>query len=273
MYMRTAPDGVMEAINSAQPKSGSLMFWWLGQMGFAVKTESKLLMFDPFLSKYSKRISQPPFGGKDIKTAHIIFGSHDHIDHIDTEVWLDIAENTSNTMFAAPDMVLSDLVSRGLPQERLCGVNDGESIEVAGVKITGVAAAHERLDRDEATGRYPYMSYIVEVDGFTIYHSGDTCVYDGMVSKLNKYSIDLCFLPINGRDGRRFTDGCIGNMTYQEAADLAGEIKPRLVIPGHYDMMVGNTADPGMFAYYMRAKHPDLHTLLPAYCQCVTLSL
>ena len=29
---------------------------------------------------------------------------------------------------------------------------------------------------------------------------------------------------------------CIGNMTYQEAADLAGNVGTRIVIPGHWDL-------------------------------------
>jgi L-ascorbate metabolism protein UlaG (beta-lactamase superfamily) len=46
-------------------------------------------------------------------------------------------------------------------------------------------------------------------------------------------------------------------MTYQEAADLAGEAGPAMVIPGHWDMFADNGADPEEFADYLNAKYHD----------------
>ena len=49
--------------------------------------------------------------------------------------------------------------------------------------------------------------------------------------------------------------GYIGNMTYQEAVDLAGEAGPEAVILGHFDMFAENSADPEEFADYLDAKY------------------
>ena len=46
-------------------------------------------------------------------------------------------------------------------------------------------------------------------------------------------------------------------MPYQEAADLAGDVKPGLVIPGHWDMFADNSADPELFMSYIKAKYKD----------------
>jgi L-ascorbate metabolism protein UlaG (beta-lactamase superfamily) len=64
------------------------------------------------------------------------------------------------------------------------------------------------------------------------------------------------FLPINGRDAERYRRNTIGNMTYQEAADLAGALRPKVVAPMHYDMFAGNAEDPGRFLVYLHAKFP-----------------
>ena len=40
-------------------------------------------------------------------------------------------------------------------------------------------------------------------------------------------------------------------MTYQEAADLAGEVEPYVVIPGHWDMFADNSEDPYAFQDYI----------------------
>jgi len=54
-------------------------------------------------------------------------------------------------------------------------------------------------------------------------------------------------------------------MTYQEAADLAGAVKPQLTIPAHFDMFAGNCEDPKLFTDYMRIKYPHLKTIVCEY--------
>jgi L-ascorbate metabolism protein UlaG (beta-lactamase superfamily) len=83
-------------------------------------------------------------------------------------------------------------------------------------------------------------------------------VYDGLAGTLKRRRLDAMFVPINGRDATRYRSGCIGNMSYQEAVDLAGEARPRLAVPGHYDMFASNSANPADFADFLTAKFPDL---------------
>ena len=89
-----------------------------------------------------------------------------------------------------------------------------------------------------------------------IHHAGDTVRYEGMLSKVTQFGdIDIELLPINGRDGKRYMEHWIGNMTYQEAADFAGDVGTKIVIPGHWDMFADNGADPHEFADYLDAKY------------------
>ena len=54
-------------------------------------------------------------------------------------------------------------------------------------------------------------------------------------------------------------------MTFQEAADLAGELRPGLVIPGHWDMFADNPGDPEAFMEYLNVKYEGrIRTLRPA---------
>jgi L-ascorbate metabolism protein UlaG (beta-lactamase superfamily) len=76
-------------------------------------------------------------------------------------------------------------------------------------------------------------------------------------------------LPINGRDARRLRENCIGNMTYQEAADLAGAGNPSIVIPGHFEMFTHNSEDPELFRAYVAVKYPDLPTVLPRHGEAI----
>jgi L-ascorbate metabolism protein UlaG (beta-lactamase superfamily) len=149
------------------------------------------------------------------------------------------------------------MLDLGVADERIIALDDGLSYEEEGLRISAIAAQHEFFDRNAELG-YPYLSFIVETGGVTVYHSGDTLVYDGMLAKLAQWSFDVMFLPINGRDAERFARNILGNMTYQEAVDLVGTLKPRLAVPGHYDMFNGNLANPADFTRFMDVKYPDV---------------
>src|SRR5205814_1529994 len=101
----------------------------------------------------------------------------------------------------------------------------------------------EELEQDEA-GHHKYLGYIIQFGPWTLYHSGDTVWYDGMVEKLRQWSIDVAFLPINGRAPERRV---AGNLDGLEAAQLAKTIGAHLVIPDHYELFEFNTASPAAF--------------------------
>lgn len=241
-------------IQSCRPAAGQCAFWWLGQMSFVVRTGHHTLYFDPFLTERSDRLVPPLLRADEIADADLVFGSHDHDDHIDRPAWPEIAKASPKAKFVLPGGLKQRISTElAIPEARLVGLNDGETARVDGVSVSAIAAAHELLnDRNENE------IFVVRTDGLTLVHTGDTCVYDGLTAKLKAVGdIDILVLPINGRDGRRLRRNCIGNMTYQEAVDLVGALRPRLAIPGHYEMFEGNTENPAAFAYYLEMKYPE----------------
>lgn len=257
---------LVAAIDSAWSASGSLAAWWLGQHGFALKFATCLIYVDPFLSPLPGRTVPPLLNPTDVMNADFILGSHDHADHIDRAAWPSIAATSPRCRFVVPDLVRESVAADlRLPLERVVGLNDGQTLDLGSCRITGVAAAHEFLDRDGASGRYPYLGFVIEAGGCTVYHAGDTCIYEGMSTALRRWRFDAVFLPINGRDAKRLAAGCIGNMTYQEAADLAGTLRPRLTVPTHFEMFEMNSVDPQLFIDYMRVKYPDLDVQRPEH--------
>jgi L-ascorbate metabolism protein UlaG (beta-lactamase superfamily) len=123
------------------------------------------------------------------------------------------------------------------------GLDAGKSASAAGFRLTGVPAAHETIDRDEA-GRCKQLGYVIEFGPWTIYHSGDTVMYEGMTDTLKQWPIDVALLPINGRAPARRV---AGNLSGAEAATLAKDIRAGVVIPCHFDMFEFNTATPAEF--------------------------
>jgi L-ascorbate metabolism protein UlaG (beta-lactamase superfamily) len=241
--------------------SDALDIWWLGQSGFLVQWNKVCVLFDPYLSdsltkKYQStnkphvRMSELVIDPNLLDCIDIVTSSHNHTDHLDGETLIPLLKVNPNISFIIPEANRAFIVDRvkcdfSFP----VGLNDGESIELNGIKFYGVPAAHNEIERDES-GKCKFMGYVARFVDITIYHSGDTLWYYSMVNVLKPFKIDIAFLPINGNDPSR---GVAGNLNTQEATQLAKEINAKMVIPHHYDMFTFNTADPNDFATEAKA--------------------
>lgn len=256
-------------IDRCHVKPGQVAAWWLGQHSFVFKLPSGVLYLDAFLSPLPDRLVPSLLRPEEITHAAWVLGTHDHADHIDRGAWPAIAAASPDAKFIVPDLLLPALAADlKIDLGRFTGLDDGKTARLAAdVRVTGIAAAHEFLDPDKATGRHPYLGYVIEAGGCTFYHSGDCCVYEGLLARLRRWRIDAMFLPINGRDARRLAAGIIGNMTYQEAADLAGAAGTPWVVPTHYDMFATNLGAPNAFLDYVRVKYPAMRTHCCQYGQ------
>ena len=238
-------------------EKGKMAFWWLGQMGYIVKLGEVVIYLDVFLSEEPTRNYKPLLKPEEVVNADFIFGSHDHIDHIDRSVWHQMSLSSPKAKFVVPKLLIKVLsADLQISEDRFIGLDDGVTVVSEGLKISAIAAAHEFLDQNKTTGNFPYLGFIIEGNGLVLYHSGDTCVYEGMLTKLKNFGkFHVMFIPINGRDAKKYYADIIGNMTYQEAVDLAGYLRPKLVVPGHYEMFSNNSQDPALFVDYLHAKY------------------
>jgi L-ascorbate metabolism protein UlaG (beta-lactamase superfamily) len=227
---------------------GSLSIWWLGQSGFLIKSRHGVLIVDPYLSEHLTRkyegtprphirMTRAPLRGNDLRGVDLVLASHKHSDHLDPGTIPDLLAGSPAAMLVLPESLRQYALSLGLPEDRLIGVDAGGVVERAGFRVRAVPSAHENLDRDDA-GRHLYLGYVIESEGLRLYHSGDSLNYEGLVSELGTEPFDVLFLPINGRDPAR---GVPGNMSAAEAVDLATIVRPRYLVPDHYDMFTFNT--------------------------------
>jgi L-ascorbate metabolism protein UlaG (beta-lactamase superfamily) len=253
-------DGLLADIHASDRRDGGFRLWWLGQSGFLLQWHGVHVLLDPYLSdsltrKYSQtdkphvRMTELAIDPSKLSFVDIVTSTHNHTDHLDADtlcpilaanprVRLVIAE--ANRAFVADRLKIDAGVAIGL--------DDGSAIEVSGIKFSGIASAHEALERDEQ-GRAKYLGYVLQFGGWTIYHSGDTIRYEGMTEKLRRFGIDIALLPINGRAPERRIPG---NLFGSEAAQLAKDIGAKLVIPCHFEMFEFNTASPDEFVLQCR---------------------
>lgn len=250
---------LLKDIKSSIQKKDGFRIWWLGQSGFLIQFQGKHILFDPYLSesltkKYAEtdkphtRISELVIRPEMLDMIDIVTSSHNHTDHLDAETLLPIFNNNPNIEFIIPE-ANRDFVSSRLNCENdfPIGLNYSpfvyQGYQSVPFRIMGVPAAHNQIEKDDL-GNLKFMGYIVKFGKYTVYHSGDTLWYDGIVEILKPHKIDIAFLPINGNKPERRV---AGNLNYEEAARLAKEIGAKLTIPHHYDLFEFNTENPENF--------------------------
>ncbi|GIX06382.1 MAG: MBL fold metallo-hydrolase [Candidatus Poribacteria bacterium] len=250
---------LIESVAKASPPPGGLVFWWLGQHSFIVKAGGLVFYIDPYLSPHQARTVPPLLDPQEVTNADFVLCTHDHLDHIDPGAIPGIAQASPEAIFLAPRTARQRMLNLGVDEKHLVSLDAEDRYEDERVTITAIKAKHEFFDRDPELG-YPYLGYVVETGGVAFYHAGDTIWYDGLTTTLKRWSLDVMFLPINGRDADRFRRNILGNFTFQEAVDVAGEVGPRYAIPTHYEMFAANSTDPQPFVDYLQAKYPHIRT-------------
>jgi L-ascorbate metabolism protein UlaG (beta-lactamase superfamily) len=191
-------------------------------------------------------MTRAPLRGGDLHGVDLVLASHKHSDHLDPGTLPDLLAASPQAVLVLPEAIREHArqLDRELPAERLVGLDAGRTYERAGFRVRAVPSAHEQLEADPA-GHHLYLGYVIESAGLRLYHSGDSLAYDGLPDWLGAGRFDVLFLPINGRDPAR---GVPGNMSAAEAVDLAGRVRPRFIVPHHYDMFTFNTVPVAVFA-------------------------
>ncbi len=192
---------------------------WLGHS--AVKIEaSKTIYIDPFLTGNPAA----SMGPEEATEADLVIVTHDHGDHLGDA--FPICKQTGATLVSIHEVAVK-AEAEGIPTE---GMNIGGTIESHGVRIHMVQAVHSAESGDPS-------GVVVEVDGKSLYHAGDTALTYDMKLVGEFFSPDLSFIPI----GDRYTMGI-------DSATKAVEFcRTKKVIPIHFDTFPIVMADPEAF--------------------------
>ncbi len=248
--------------------------WWLGQSGYLLQWNGKRILIDPYLSdsltkKYAEtekphiRMSELVVRPGLLRNISVVTSSHNHTDHLDAETLVPVLKNNPDIKFIIPEAncrFVADRVQCDI--DFPIGMNDGMSYAVNGFTFIGIPAKHNELARDE-NGNCKFMGYIIQFGTYSIYHSGDTLWFEGMVDLLKPFNVDVAILPINGNKPERKV---AGNLNSAEAVELGLAINAGYVIPCHYDMFTFNTADVNEFVAEAKGKGQKYKVLLGGEC-------
>lgn len=201
---------------------------FLGHSCVTVENGKHKIIIDPFLSGNDKAAAKPT----DIKVQYVLL-THGHGDHVGDAV--QIAKANDATIVA--NFELANYCSRQGCTVHPMHIGGSHAFAFGRVKLT---IAHHGGGAGEHADIYtgPPVGFLIEMDGKTMYHPGDTGLFLDMklIGEMNK--IDLAWLPI----GDNFTMGI------DDAAKAVEFLKPAQVVPFHYDTFDVIAADPTQFA-------------------------
>jgi len=247
---------LIEEVKLTEVPYGCLAVWFLGQESVIIKGDGVTVYIDPYVSPNPERNFPAPIAPEDITNADVCLITHDHDDHLDKGTIPVLSRNNPLVKVMAPGVCGNQLLELGVKEEQLLMAEEKWITIGSKLRVLPVAAAHEKLDRDEQ-GNPHYVGYILELNGVTLYHAGDTVLFPELLETVQGHPIDLAMLPINGRDYFRNERNIVGNMNYREAAEFAAVAGFETVIPLHYDLFAGNAENPGYFVDYMYRHFPE----------------
>jgi L-ascorbate metabolism protein UlaG (beta-lactamase superfamily) len=200
------------AVKKGKEKAMSVKLQWLGHASFKISDGNAVVYIDPW------KLKDIPHD------ATVVLVSHSHGDHYSAE---DIAKVSGMTtkLIAAEDVIQKQGKGQAL--------KPGQSIDVNGVKITGVPAYNPAKQFHPKANNW--LGFVIEIAGKRIYYAGDTDITDEMKALKN---IDLALLPAGGK----YT------MNADEAAEATKQFKPKQAIPYHWGDIIGSQADADKFA-------------------------
>ena len=162
---------------------------------------------------------------KDYNDADIVFITHSHYDHYSEDDLKKVIKD--NTIIIIPNDLEEKVIKLGFDKEHILVVKPNEEYNILGINFKTIPAYN--INKNFHPRENNWVGYLINIDNITYYIAGDT---DKTPENRNLFC-DVAFVPIGGT----YT------MTYLEAADLVNEIKPKVVVPIHYGLIVGTKED------------------------------
>ena len=183
-----------------------LTLTFLGHASFQIKAGKKVVYFD--LRKYGGVVETS-------EKADLIIISHNHADHCSAEKIRKLRRD--GTVVIAPKSCVSKIGGK------VKTLKPGEEAEVNKMQVKAVDAYNYKRFKSPGKPWHPEgygVGYLLQIEGKTIYHAGDTDFIPEMKQLGN---VDVALLPT----GDKYT------MDNVEAAEAAFTIKPKTAIPMH----------------------------------------
>jgi L-ascorbate metabolism protein UlaG (beta-lactamase superfamily) len=209
-------------------EKGQICITWIGHASFLIQTCEHSVLIDPNWAKWLKvikRIKHPGIELHDLPAIDLVLVTHAHFDHLDRKTLRAIARDQP---IAVPNNV-GNLV-HGLGFNQVHEMHHWDTFQHGALKITLTPARHwgARVLHDSHRG---FGGFLIEYEGRSIFHCGDTAYFDGFAEIGTRSDIDIALLPIGAYDAPTKRDV---HMNPEQALQAFVELKAKMMIPMHF---------------------------------------
>ncbi|AEH51417.1 metal-dependent hydrolase [Pseudothermotoga thermarum] len=202
---------------------------FLGHAAVLVELKEKNLLIDPFISDNPAC----PIKLSDLPKIHYILVTHGHADHLGDTI--KITKANGSTVIA--NFELCSYIARHGISTHPMHIGGKYAFDFGTVKLTPAVHGSSLIEGDLPVYAGNPCGFLIEAEGKKIYHAGDTGLTKDM-ELLAKENVDVAMLPIGGN----FV------MDMWDAVEAVKMIKPKVVVPIHYNTWPVISADPEKFA-------------------------
>jgi len=249
-------DWLPTAVADADPDG--VRVWYLGCNGLVLKAADGTTVFvDPYLGTgdppRTVRMIPVPFAPADVAAADAVLATHEHADHVHAPSQAPILERTDATFYgpsASVETARRWTVDYDLDAGDYREVAEGETLEIGSFDVHVEAA----VDPDAT---HP-VAYVFEHDAGTVFHGGDARPSEAFAAVGERYDLDLGVVAFGSA-------GMIQDKQTREpthtswyagenaAARAARQLRLDRLVPTHWDMWRGLTADPSALRPHVRS--------------------
>jgi L-ascorbate metabolism protein UlaG (beta-lactamase superfamily) len=230
---------------------------WFGHSCFMIKTKTANILVDPNLNTFAG-----PFSGvvdafegadaykpEDMPPIDVLIVSHDHYDHLDYNTVRKLKKTVKRVV--VPMGIGSHFNYWRYDKAKVTELNWGESININPQLNITAMPAHHRSGRTFTGNKTLWASYVIEVDGFKLFYSGDTG-YSSHFKTIGEQlgPFDLAMMEC----GQYNNNWSQNHMFPQQTAQAAADLTAKMILPVHW----------GKFAEAYHRWNESVTLLLPA---------
>ncbi|MCA1963129.1 MAG: MBL fold metallo-hydrolase [Prosthecobacter sp.] len=210
-------------------EAGQLGVTWLGHAGFFAQIGGVNLAIDPNWALWHgpvKRVRHPSLWAGDLPGIDLVLITHAHFDHLHLPSLRRIARGQP---IVVPKGVGSVVKRCGFGQ--IVELETWQQARFRDLRITLTPARHwgARMIHDTHRG---FGGYLIEGQGRTLFHCGDSSMFDGFQEIGRRAEIDLALMPIGAYLA---PSGRPVHMNPEEALDAFEMMGARHMVPMHHD--------------------------------------
>lgn len=207
---------------------GQVALTWVGHASFLLQAPGINLLVDPNWARWLKvikRLREPGLELNALPDIDAVLVTHAHFDHLDRRTLRRVAQEQ-------PIVVPRNVgrLVQGLGFDRIHELDVWQSMQLGPVKVT-LTPAHHWGARMVADSHRGFGGFLIEMEGRTIFHCGDSAYFPGFEEIGKKMHVDVALMPIGAYDTPSKREV---HMTPEDALRAFIELGAQTLVPMHY---------------------------------------